>query len=168
MPCPSQKLHEESPLSIVPYEDRYADALSSLIRRNFRQVNSRDYPCEEIERLCARHTPEDVRILMGEGSSLVALRDTVPVGCARLLPDREDAGTYGLYTVFVDPDFHGKGVGRLLLQRLEEKARALGGKKVVLASSLTARGFYERLGYRAVHPGEGPDSSGLIPMEKVL
>lgn len=54
----------------------------------------------------------------------------------------------------VAEDAEGKGVGRALLEHVEDWARARGFREVVLdvfATKTGAIGFYERCGYRADH-----------------
>ena len=62
----------------------------------------------------------------------------------------------------------GHGVGRQLVQFLENYCRERGFKKIVLDSRYPARGFYARLGYSEF--GEIYDKIGLkhIDMKKVL
>jgi GNAT superfamily N-acetyltransferase len=55
-----------------------------------------------------------------------------------------------VYTFFVAPDRQGRGVGRTLLRFAEELARKRGIRELRVSASLTAVGFYERLGYRRV------------------
>ena len=50
-------------------------------------------------------------------------------------------------TVFVDPDHQGKGIGARLMDVVESFARANAIRRLSLNSSLTAHGFYEKLGY---------------------
>jgi GNAT superfamily N-acetyltransferase len=50
--------------------------------------------------------------------------------------------------VFVSPDFQGKGLGKLIMQDLEEKAKANNLKLVELHSSLFAKKFYDSLNYK--------------------
>jgi len=55
--------------------------------------------------------------------------------------------------VAVRRPFRGAGVGRALMRALEDEARALGRRELVLNAQLPVVAFYERLGYRA----EGPE-----------
>jgi len=52
--------------------------------------------------------------------------------------------------VFVHPDYHGEGIGSSLVSQFESRARISGLSELQIASSLTAREFYETLGYRDV------------------
>jgi phosphinothricin acetyltransferase len=57
------------------------------------------------------------------------------------------------FSIYVERGYRGKGVGRALLERLVEVARALGYHKMVLSAFPTNTGgmaLYERLGFRTV------------------
>jgi ribosomal protein S18 acetylase RimI-like enzyme len=74
------------------------------------------------------------------------------VGYACWGPTPGTEGTHDLYWIVVDPASQGKGVGSGLLQEVEGRLRADGGRLVVVETSSRAdyaptRGFYERRGY---------------------
>lgn len=52
----------------------------------------------------------------------------------------------------VEEDSRGKGVGSLILNALEMRAKALGAKYAVLNSRETLTGFYKKCGYRIIEP----------------
>jgi GNAT superfamily N-acetyltransferase len=61
--------------------------------------------------------------------------------------------------VWIDDALRGGGHGRIMMERVEEKARALGAKLAWLYTlSWQARPFYEKLGYRVF--GEMPFADG--------
>jgi GNAT superfamily N-acetyltransferase len=59
-------------------------------------------------------------------------------------------GADRLRSLFVDPELQRAGIGARLVSHLETHARKVGVSELKLSSSLTARGFYERLGYRLI------------------
>jgi GNAT superfamily N-acetyltransferase len=70
---------------------------------------------------------------------------------------------------YLAPGAQGQGLGRAILGMLEEKAREWGLRKLRLESTVSARPFYERVGYRsggAAKPGFG--ISHCHPYEKIL
>lgn len=48
----------------------------------------------------------------------------------------------------VDSTIQSKGIGKSLLRALEDYSRQLGAKRVALEARVSAKGFYERCGYR--------------------
>jgi ribosomal protein S18 acetylase RimI-like enzyme len=64
-------------------------------------------------------------------------------------------GTYDLYWMAVSPAHQGKGYGRQLVEWLEAKVKALGGRIIIIETSSVpkydpTRRFYLGLGYREI------------------
>lgn len=153
-------------MTIGPFQPEQAAAVSALICRNLMEVNIRDYSRAEMQAVAAGYTPEKVLGMSRKRTMLVAEQAGRLVGTAALEPDWSgEAGAFYVLSVFVLPEAHGQGVGRALMQALEDWARAHGGCKLGLSASLTAVAFYEKLGY--VH--QGPlTQEGLFEMCKQL
>jgi GNAT superfamily N-acetyltransferase len=63
------------------------------------------------------------------------------------------AASFDLYWIAVDKTFHGRKIGRLLLEKSEELVRQAGGRQVYIETSnrhhyAPTRGFYLRCGYQ--------------------
>jgi GNAT superfamily N-acetyltransferase len=137
-----------------------AEAISRVVVRALREVNARDYPPGIIDAVAANFTPEAILEHTARRTVLVAGVAGEIVGTASLDSDR-------VRSVFVRPDHHGKGIGAALMQKVESLAAAKGLRRLVLSSSITAEGFYRRLGYAAVrHEFHGEERT--IVMEKYL
>jgi ribosomal protein S18 acetylase RimI-like enzyme len=61
------------------------------------------------------------------------------------------ASTYDLYWIAVDPDTHGKGIGKQLLQHCEDHVRRQGGKLIIAETSSMAKYEKTRLFYEHNH-----------------
>ncbi|MNO73640.1 putative acetyltransferase [compost metagenome] len=133
--------------------------ISRLISNNLIHVNSRDYPPHIISSMVAEFTPEYVTTLSKVRQMFVALAGGKVVGTASLDEDT-------IYTVFVDKDHHGSGIGRLLIEHIESIARESGVPRLQLPSSLTAVRFYEKLGYYAVDSAYSEQMGHSIIMAK--
>jgi putative acetyltransferase len=87
----------------------------------------------------------------GEGAFVIAYLDDVPVGCGAVR--RLDESTAELKRMYVDSSIRGRGIGRALVEALENEARRLGVKKVLLETGtrLTAAiKLYEASGYTRI------------------
>lgn len=73
-------------------------------------------------------------------------------------------GGNGVKTIYVDPEYHGQGIGRQIIDRLEDFARKNKTKKLYLNAIRSAIPFYEKLGYEKVKDYKKRDNR----MEKVL
>ena len=80
--------------------------------------------------------------------ALVTNRLGMPVATGRLLVEgAPGSGTARIGRMAVDRTLRGSGVGRQVVQALEQAARARGDTRVVLGAQRSAEGFYARLGY---------------------
>ena len=80
----------------------------------------------------------------------LAVRDGEVVGTVRMYEDPPGEAHLGRLAVLASA--RTGGVGRLLVEAIEEESRRQGLQRVVLSAQLQAMGFYERLGYAAYGP----------------
>ena len=100
---------------------------------------------------------------------LVARQDGVPVGCVALV----DEGRYGeVKRLFVAEAARGQGVGRLLMEELEQAARDIGLSVLMLETGealAAASALYRALGFTERGPfGAYPDIASNMFMEKAI
>ena len=91
---------------------------------------------------------------------LVAEVDGEPIGSAILTPYGDD--DIKLSKLFLKPEFRGRGLGREMLERSEEEARARGYRRISLGTRalyVEAVRLYERAGWTRGpdQPPPGPD-----------
>lgn len=102
------------------------------------------------------------------GAILVARKGSEPIGCGavRLI----DESSAEIKRMFTTRSARGLGVGRALLNALEETAKALGAKRLVLETGTRQRraiALYEGAGYSRIEPfGDYADSPLSICFEK--
>ncbi len=135
---------------------------SDLIRNTLLVSNLPDYDLQTILELSASFSQEEIRALTGRREFFVYEEEE-----GRLAGVIGLEGT-GVYDFFVAPDRQGRGVGRALLGFVEELARRRGIEELHLSSSLTAVGFYERLGYRRTGAENGGRFGRTVELVKPL
>ncbi|BCJ40045.1 GNAT family acetyltransferase [Actinoplanes ianthinogenes] len=123
-----------------------APIVSDVIERCLRKVNSRDYPPDLIDRMCAHFDPTRILELAGQRQMFVAEQTTLVGTVSR------DGNK--VYTMFIDPRAHGRGIGRKLMTHIENLAAAEGFDHMETGASITGHGFYHRLGYTDVRVSE--------------
>jgi GNAT superfamily N-acetyltransferase len=148
-------------MKIRKFQDKDARKLSYLIRRALNEVNIKDYPKSVVARLSKYNAPSKLI----EGSRR---RDIYVI-----VDDDRIRGTASLennnvFSVFVDPTYHGKGMGQRLMKYVERAAKKRGIDRLRLNSSLTALGFYEKLGYKKIKEVFNKSAGHQIIMEKKL
>ncbi|MDQ0736277.1 GNAT family N-acetyltransferase [Arthrobacter agilis] len=87
--------------------------------------------------------------------------DGTAVGCGGLRP--LSAGGLEIKRMFVLPALRGQGIATAILRRIEEEARALGCRELLLETGTEqpdAMRFYEREGYRRI-PNFGSYAGGV-------
>ena len=91
-----------------------------------------------------------------EGRLLVAVEDGVVAGTVALR--NVGGGVSEMKRMFVDPGYHGRGVGRLLGEAIVVEAAAAGYAKMRLDTGprqVEALGLYRRLGFVETRPNSG-------------
>lgn len=129
-----------SKIEICLATDDHAVDISRVICDAIRNVNAKDYPPEEIDRLIGNFSPTRVVEVMRERLTYVALLDGVVVGTGSLQGSE-------VKTVFVSSKLHRQGIGATLMRELERTAVENGLQVLEISSSLSAIRFYSSLGY---------------------
>jgi putative acetyltransferase len=98
--------------------------------------------------------------ILGKGGSIfMVYADSLPVGCAALIPLSQ--GVYELSKMAVSPQLRGRGLGRRLLLYTIAQARLLGATSLFLGSNTRladAVHLYESVGFRHVPPASLPSN----------
>ena len=102
------------------FQNSDANEVSALIIKTLRITNSKDYSPEFIEKDVKRFTPEGVIKRADWTHFYVICDEELIVGCGAIGPywDKEDESS--LFTIFVLPEYQGKGVGRKIIEVLEK------------------------------------------------
>ena len=149
---------------------RFAEAdaaeVSALIAKTLRITNSKDYSPEYIENHCTLFTPEKVTERAGWTHFYVFCDGERIVACGAIGPywGREDESS--LFTIFVLPEYQGKGVGRKIIQTLEADEYARRAKRIEIPASITGRDFYRKMGYNYKNGIDTVDAEQLYRLEK--
>lgn len=157
-------------IEITEYEDKYAEEISKIVIQNLLEVNSKDYGIEFCENSSKDFTVEKIKENFNKRTKVfVALKNDIVVGTAGL--DKSwynDDGEYWILTVFVDIAHHGKGIGKMLIQKIEAFAKEMKFKKLVIPASITGCEFYHKLGYEYANGKKELNEDKMYIMEKYL
>ncbi|WP_415765034.1 GNAT family N-acetyltransferase [Pseudomonas sp. ZB1P45] len=137
-----------------------ASAISRIIIGTLRESNAQDYSSEIIDQVELSFSPQAILDLLSRRQVLVATNDRHIVATASL--DRD-----GVRSVFVDPIYQGRGIGRELMARIQSIAIKDGINLLRVPSSITAEGFYASLGFKRIRD-EFHESERTIIMAKQL
>ena len=154
-------------VKIVEYEIKYIEQISNIIIKNLLEINSNDYGIEKAKEMAKHFTSEKLKKTLSKRKKVfVALINEEVVGTAGIDKSWYDDDEYYILTVFVKPENHGQNIGRELIKRIEEYARKLPIKKLVIPASITAHEFYYKLGYRYKNEKKELNEENMYMMEK--
>lgn len=153
-------------MNIRRFTEQDAKAVSELIIRTIRISNVRDYPTELMEELVRTETPEHVLQRASWTHFYVAEEEGKIIGCGAIGSywGKEDESS--LFTIFVDPDCQGKGVGRAIVGTLEQDEFALRARRIEIPASITGLPFYQKMGYSFKDGKNEIDEEHLYRLEK--
>ena len=153
-------------MEIRRFREEDAKEVSTLICRNFKEVNIKDYPLSEIERLVSIFTPEYIKERAGKGHMYVACDEKKIVGTATISDYYGSKSESIILGVFVLPELQGKkGIGRMLIETVENDELGVRAERIEIPASITARKFYIKCGYQ-YKKGKHLDNNGYYRMEK--
>ncbi|MHA1688708.1 MAG: GNAT family N-acetyltransferase [Promethearchaeota archaeon] len=130
-----------------------------MIKKTLNEINSKDYSQEIIKRLCEQYTSDHLIKLTKEYHFFVMVIKDKIVGTI-ILKDNL------ISTLFVHPEFMKRGIGRKLMVKAETMARKNHVKNLQLFSSLTAKDFYLKLGYKLIEKNVDENVGITFLMEK--
>jgi GNAT superfamily N-acetyltransferase len=148
-------------MEIERFKIEDAEKVSNLIKRCLTEVNSKDYDQNIINNLCEYYSKDNIIKKSLDGEIYVLKENEKIIGTARVFK-RFISG------VFVNPDFHKKGLGKKLMETLENRIKETGHEKSILYSNITSINFYEHLGYEKIGNHTSEDYGENIIMYKLL
>ena len=137
------------------YDAKTVSALYSAVRGTEFCVWDESYPGEE-----------EINSDLAAGCLYVLEDEGKIIGCGAIGPywGREDESS--LFTIFVLPEYQGKGIGRKIVETLEQDEYFLRAKRIEIPASITGVPFYLKMGYHYKNGISEPDEEHLIRMEK--
>ena len=139
-----------------------AQAIIDLHRDTGERVNSQDYTDEQISVwLSSRRNDEITEELIRKDHWWVCVDDS---GRLLGLGTKADNQITGLY---VHADHLREGIGSSILSHMEAQILATGVTEILVESTITAAGFYRRMGYEEIGRARvGPARLAVISMRK--
>ena len=148
------------------YREQDAESIVGLIRRNFLEVNVKDYGEDAMNKLAQHHDVNWFKGVASYANVYVFCIDEEVIGVGAI------SGFWGsltesiLLTIFVQPEYHGQGIGTLIIQTLEEDDLFQRADRVEIPASITAVEFYRKQGYDYKNGQKVLDDEGHYRLEK--
>lgn len=153
-------------MNIRRFQSMDAMETSQVIAKTLKISNSKDYSKEFIEANISSHSAEIINERAKDCHMYVVCDGAKIVGCGAI------AGYWGsttesiLLTIFVLPEYQGRGIGRQIIQTLENDEYFLRANRIEIPASITATPFYRKMGYDYKNGIDKPDDERLIRLEK--
>ena len=153
-------------MQIRRFQETDAKEVSDLIAKTLRATNSRDYSSEYIENDIKLLTPEYLIRRSQWTHFYVVCDEDMIIGCGAIGPYWDKPDESSLFTIFVLPAYQGKGIGRKIIETLESDEFFLRAKRIEIPASITACGFYRKMGYDYKNGIHAVDEEQLFRLEK--
>jgi GNAT superfamily N-acetyltransferase len=140
--------------------------MAEMIAYTLRVSNRNDYTPEYLEDIVNHYSPEFFTEHAADSHFYVLCDGERIIGCGGITDWWGSTTESFVFSVFVHPDYQGRGLGRMIMEALESDDFFRRASRTGLNSSITAAGFYQRLGYAFVDGITTPDEAGVIKMVK--
>ena len=151
---------------IRKFAEADAKEVSDLIVKTLMISNTKDYPAEMMLELTRRMQPGDILERARWTHFYVAEENNVILGCGAIGPYWDKTDESSLFTIFVLPEYQGRGIGRRIVETLEKDEYGMRAKRIEIPASITGLEFYKKLGYDYKDNVTVPDEEGLYRLEK--
>ena len=144
-----------------------AEKVSAMIICTLKTTNSKDYSENAINALVKQMQPSDISERAAWTHFYVVEEHDTIIGCGAIGPYWGSETESSLFTIFVLPEYQGKGIGRKIIETLEQDEYFLRAKRVEIPASITAVNFYRKLGYDYKKGIDRPDEEQIYRLEKL-
>lgn len=156
-------------IKVRRYQDGDAPAICEIVRKDVLAENIKDYSKESIEYLIESHN-EDLISRRAKWCHVYVLKDEDKiVGVGMIGPYWDSMTESSFFTIFIDPAYKGKGLGRKIIETLKEDEFYKRADRVEIPASISAVEFYKHMGWNFKRTddvfGNIVDDEGIYRME---
>ena len=153
-------------MEIRRFQDTDAVPLAEMIAETLRTTNIHDYTPEQMEEVIRTLSPEVLKERAAGGHSYVVTDGEMSIGCGTIAPYWGSLTESIFLTIFVKPAYQKKGIGRKIIETLEQDEYFLRAVRVEIPASKTAADFYRKFGYANKQGFDSSQPHLHIPLEK--
>lgn len=157
-------------ITIKEYEEKEIEEISNMIIEDVLEVDSKDYGIEAANNLIEKYYEKEklTEEFKSRTKVYVAKINEKIVGTAGI--DKSwysDDGEYWILSVFVRKENHKQGIGTRLIKKVEEYAKEIKAKRLVIPATITGCEFYKKMGYEYVNGKKELTEENMYMMEKL-
>jgi len=116
------------------------EAVYELVQNTITVSYAGVYPPEAIEFFKNHHSQENIMKDIERGYIVVAESGGLLLGTGTIIET-------SIRRVFINPEYQHQGIGKIIANKLERKAKSAGLVKLDLSASIKSRQFWEAMGY---------------------
>lgn len=155
-----------SEIKVRRYQDGDEFAICEVVRKDVLAENIKDYSKEAIAHLIESHDEELIKRRASKFHVYVLTDTDKIIGVGMIGPYWDSLTESSFFTIFIDPSYKGQGLGRKIIETLENDEYYQRADRVEIPASITAVEFYRHFGYGFKKLGHIVDNEGIYRMEK--
>ena len=155
-------------INIQRFEEKDAEEIVKLIHRAMFETNIFDYSKEDLVKDAENITVSSI-IERASWTHFYVFRDEETIiATGAIGPYWDSPIESSFFTIFVLPEYQGRGIGKLIINTLEDDEFYKRASRIEIPASITAVPFYQKFGYNFKDGVSIADEEGIVRMEKKL
>lgn len=160
------KISNNREVTVRRYQEQDAEKIVNIIRRNFLEVNVKDYGEDAMKALAEHHDVNWFKQIASYANVYVFCIEDEVIGVGSISSFWGSLTESILLTIFVLPELHGNGIGKFIIETLEQDELFLRADRIEIPASITAAEFYRKQGYDYKNGVKELDDEGHYRLEK--
>ena len=155
-------------IEVRRYIDGDETAICEIVKKAVLSENIKDYSKTAIEHLVESHNEDLIKRRANAFHVYVLTDEEKIIGVGMIGPYWDSLTESSFFTIFLDPQYKGTGLGRKIIETLEADEYFKRAERVEIPASITAVEFYRHFGYgfKKEKLGHIVDDEGIYRMEK--
>ena len=164
-------------MEIKEYEEKYAKDMSDIILSNLYTITIKDHGKEVVDRIARHFTEDEIKNnFPSRVKCFVAVDGDKVLGTASIdnvkrmygVEVEESNNKYIILTVFTNLENQHQGVGKALIQKIEEYAERINAEELLIPASVYGLEFYRKLGYDFYNGNSTQNKDGEYILSKTI
>lgn len=155
-------------IEVRRYVDGDETAICEIVKKAVLSENIKDYSKIAIDHLVESHNADLIKRRAKAFHVYVLTDEDKIIGVGMIGPYWDSLTESSFFTIFLDPQYKGTGLGRKIIETLEADEYFTRAERVEIPASITAVEFYRHFGYgfKKEKLGHIVDGEGIYRMEK--
>lgn len=162
-------------MEIKEYEEKYAKEMSEIILSNLYTITIKDHGQEVVDRISRHFTEEEIKknfpkrikcFVAVDRDKVLATASLDKVNGMYGVQAENLENKYVILTVFTHLEYQKRGIGKTLIQKIDEYAEEIGADEVIIPASVYGLEFYRKLGYDFYNGNSSQNEDGEYILSK--